>query len=123
MSAERKRLVRALDTVFSQYIRKRDESTCYTCGRGLNHGLTMQCGHLLTRSCYSTRWDENNAKCQCSGCNITHEFHPETFTLKYIQQHGLPAYEALVYKHKSVAKFSSSDLKILIEYYRAKMLE
>ena len=55
-----------LDRVFSLYIRKKYPAECYTCGKK----GTLQCGHFISRVYLSTRFDENNARPQCVGCNI-----------------------------------------------------
>jgi len=72
----RKSLVIKLDTVFSQYIRRKDAineiATCVTCNKK-DHYKKLQCGHFMSRRHYSTRWDENNVGVQCYGCNITNQ--------------------------------------------------
>lgn len=68
------KLKKELDTLFSQYIRRKyanekEEVSCYTCGRVM-HWKQIQCGHLASRSYLSTRYDENNVRPQCVGCNV-----------------------------------------------------
>ena len=111
--SERKKLVAELDRVFSLFIRARDKQ-CVICGK--REGLTN--GHLLTRTAYSTRWDEENCACVCIGCNLRHEMDASHYTLWYIRKHGLPSYEALVLKHHTPRKFTGEELKQLIERYR-----
>ena len=57
----RTKLVKKLDTIFSQYIRKvnsdNEISTCFTCGKQ-DHWKKLQNGHFQSRRHYSTRWDE-----------------------------------------------------------------
>ena len=69
----RTKLVKKLDTIFSQYIRQKnavDEiATCFTCGKQ-DHWKKLQNGHFQSRRHYSTRWDETNCQVQCSGCNV-----------------------------------------------------
>lgn len=59
-------LKKELDRVFSLYIRKKYPAECYTCGKK----GTLQCGHFVSRVYLATRFDENNCRPQCVGCNI-----------------------------------------------------
>jgi len=56
-----------LDRVFSLYIRAKFPPRCYTCGKV---GVSLQCGHFISRQYLATRWDENNCRPQCIGDNI-----------------------------------------------------
>ena len=59
-------LKKELDRVFSIYIRQKYDKSCYTCGKV----GTLQNGHFVSRQYIATRWDENNCRPQCVGCNI-----------------------------------------------------
>jgi len=59
-------LKKELDRVFSIYIRQKYDKSCYTCGKV----GTLQNGHFVPRQYLATRWDENNCRPQCVGCNI-----------------------------------------------------
>ena len=69
----RSKLIKKLDTVFSEWIRRRHAKNniaiCVTCGKK-DHWKKLQCGHFQSRKHYSTRWDEINCQVQCSGCNV-----------------------------------------------------
>jgi hypothetical protein len=110
---------------FSKYIRERDGGVCYTCGvRGRkpseDEGQVMDCGHLITSGKIGTKWDEDNANCQCKPCNNKHEHYPEVYTQKWISEHGQEAYDALVAKAWTVAKFTTAQIREIGEYYRIK---
>jgi len=67
-------LKKELDRVFSIYIRQKfsdsdGNNTCYTCGKA-GTIKTMQNGHFVSRQYLATRWDENNCRIQCCGCNL-----------------------------------------------------
>ena len=116
----RKRAVQKADTAFSRYIRARDNWTCFTCGRvGYDRDGIMQCGHLITRAKYATRWNELNAVCQCSGCNMRHEYQPEIFTDAWIAKHGVDAYHDMVYKSNQLRKYTVDDIRDLTEHYKS----
>ena len=118
MANERQRLIKRLDNVFSKYIRLRDKR-CVICGTTEN----LQAGHLITRRCYATRWDEMNVFAQCRNCNYTHEYRPEIFTNWYIEKFGADKYQELVVKSKMVVKYKNADLLAMIEYYKQKIKE
>ena len=58
---------RELDRVFSLYIRNKYPKVCYTCGKW---STTLQNGHFIVRKYLATRWEEDNCRPQCVGCNI-----------------------------------------------------
>ncbi len=112
----RKKLVKKLDKVFSEYIRARDRK-CICCGSTDN----LQCGHLLSRVAYSTRWDEDNAHAQCRSCNLVHEYNPHIYIKAYIRIHGIDKYYELISKYSKTVKISNSELETMIEYYSNKL--
>ena len=66
-------LKKILDSVFSVHIRKKyadadGNTACYTCGKILpwQH---IQNGHFVSRQYLATRWNEDNCRPQCWGCN------------------------------------------------------
>lgn len=69
-----KSLKKKLDDVFSKYVRQKHAdsqgiSRCFTCGARMEWKL-IQCGHFVSRSYLATRFDENNCRPQCVGCNV-----------------------------------------------------
>lgn len=122
MSKERKKIIKQLDSVFSKYIRERDNYKCITCAKDSNTSV-IQCGHLFSRVSHSTRWDEKNAYAQCSGCNLAHEYNFEAYRRVWVEKNGEKEYDKLYAKYSNTTKFSDSDLKFLIKYYRQKVDE
>ena len=106
---ERKKIIKKLDELFSLIIRAR--GVCFTCGSREN----LSCGHLITRAIYNTRWDFDNAECQCFRCNLLHEYQPEIFTQKYIQTYGIEKYNNLVKKAHSSKKMTTIDLLQILD--------
>ena len=60
-------LKKELDCVFSIHIRAKYPKRCYTCGKV---GVTLQCGHFVSRQYLATRWEDDNCRPQCVGCNL-----------------------------------------------------
>lgn len=117
---KRKSLVTKLDTIFSQYIRRKDAisdiAICVTCGKK-DHYKKLQCGHFQSRSHYSTRWEENNVGVQCYGCNISRS--GEQY--KFSQYLGDNLAQEMFVKSKQIVKFADVDLEDMIEYYTNKV--
>lgn len=111
----RKALVRKLDNVFSEFIRKRDKH-CVVCGTREN----LTCGHLFSRIAYSTRWDEMNAFGQCMGCNLRHEHDAYPFTKWFIGRFGQDRWDDLHRQYSAIRKFSNQDLQALTMHFETK---
>jgi hypothetical protein len=122
----RKSLVIKLDTVFSQYIRRKDAideiATCVTCGKK-DHWSKLQNGHWASRRHYSTRWDEQNCNVQCAGCNVFRAGEIYLYTKYLCSQYGENFPEELYIKSQKIVKFADVDLIEMIEYYNNKVNE
>ena len=106
----RSKLVKKLDNIFSQYIRlsssKNGNCTCVTCGKvgdWKNGGI--QAGHFMSRKHYATRWNEDNVKPQCIGCNMFKAGEQYKFSL-YL---GGELSEELLQKSREVVKFADVE--------------
>lgn len=113
----RSKLVKKLDVVFSKYIRlssadSRGMCTCVTCGKQY-HWKNIQAGHFMSRTHYSTRWDERNVKPQCVGCNMFKSGQQ----YKYSVFLGSELANELYLQSKELVKFSIQDLQDMIEDY------
>ncbi len=67
-------LKKLLDKTFSEYVRRKNANEeglvkCYTCSKVIPW-KEIQCGHFISRSYLATRFDEDNTRPQCVGCNI-----------------------------------------------------
>ena len=117
-------LIKKLDTIFSQYIRRRyainDISECFTCGVK-NDYKKQQAGHFASRRHYSTRWNEFNVQVQCYSCNICNQGMQFEFGKKLCSQYGNNFAENLMIESKQIVKFADVDLIELIDYYTEKV--
>lgn len=112
----RKAIVRDLDREFSLFIRERDGHKCVIC-RSPN---IPQCGHLFSRVAYSTRWDEENAFCQCASCNINHERDQWPFIKWYIDKFGQEKFEEVRMRWHKPTLFKDFQLQEKLDEYRRK---
>jgi 5-methylcytosine-specific restriction endonuclease McrA len=110
---DRKRLVKKLDKVFGDWIKKRDGHKCVQCGTT----SSITCGHLFSRANYSTRWDEENCYAQCMSENLRHEYEFEPFRRVVEARLGKEKYDALWLRHSTVKKFKNWELEELINKY------
>ena len=120
----RTKVVKDLDSVFSEYIRRRNAkneiSTCVTCGKK-DHWKKLQAGHFQSRKHYATRWVETNVQVQCSGCNV----------FKYGEQYKFGKWldsnisegksDDLLNKAREIVKFSTAELEEMILEYKKKI--
>lgn len=117
----RSKIVKKLDVIFSQYIRLKYSdysgmTECFTCGKR-DHYKSMQCGHFMSRKNYSTRWDENNVRVQCVGCNMFKSGEQYLFSLKL----GEELAQEMHIKSQQIVKFTSDELIEKIDHYTSEV--
>jgi hypothetical protein len=117
----RGKIVKKLDSVFSQYIRLKDSvnemTTCFTCGK-VDHWKKLQNGHFMSRRHYSTRWDETNCQVQCAGCNVFRYGEQYKFSVALDDRYGPGTADKMLQQSKQIVKFSTIDLEDLIIKYK-----
>ena len=116
-----------LDKVFSLYIRLRDSDengfcTCYTCGK-VAHYKEMQNGHFWSRTHLSTRFNEDNCKVQCVGCNIFKKGNYIVYTKRLLKELGEEKFDELERLKNSTVKISKAEYEQMIEHYNQKIKE
>jgi 5-methylcytosine-specific restriction endonuclease McrA len=116
----RKTIVKKLDTVFSQFIRRRfavnEIAECVTCGTK-SHYKKLQAGHFMSRKHYSTRWNDTNVQVQCYSCNVMRYGEQYKYGLYLEQVYGKGTAEQLQQKSREITKFSDNQLIDMINYY------
>tara|TARA_R110000772_G_scaffold142333_1_gene252020 strand:+ start:319 stop:708 length:390 start_codon:yes stop_codon:yes gene_type:complete len=117
----RSKLVKKLDTIFSQYIRQKNSideiSTCFTCGKQ-DHWKKLQNGHFQSRRHYATRWDEINCQVQCAGCNVFKYGEQYVFGSKLDSKFGSGTSRRLHIKAQEIVKLSDNDIEEMIKRYK-----
>lgn len=122
---ETQKLIKKLDTVFSQYIRLKYADNngmvkCYTCGR-YHHWKEMDAGHYISRRHYGTRWEERNVRPQCTACNIYNQGSADSFCRNLIKEYGVEVLDLLAVKKNNIFKLNSFTLNLLITEYKEKL--
>ena len=117
----RSKIVKKLDTIFSQYIRKKNSingnSICFTCGK-IDQWKKLQNGHFQSRRHYSTRWNETNCQLQCAGCNVFKYGEQFKFALELDNKYGSGTAQELHIKAQKQIKFQTFELLEMIKYYQ-----
>ena len=118
----RSKLVKKLDSVFSQYIRLKDadefgNATCFTCGK-VDHWKKLQNGHFQSRKHYSTRWLELNCQVQCAGCNVFRYGEQFLFSKNLDIKYGDGTAEELYIKAKETIKLADFEIEEMILKYK-----
>jgi hypothetical protein len=107
-----------LDTIFSLYIRTRDQS-CFA--NSSDCSGPIQAGHLITRGATRIRWDERNCFGSCRSHNFRHEYRPEIMTAWFIAKYGNELYNDLVQLSRTTWKPTRPELIRLIAIYEGRI--
>ena len=124
---KRKTLVKKLDAIFSEYIRRKHADKngivkCYTCNvKKYWKGEGMQNGHFISRSSRILRWREDNCRPQCYACNCMRYGQAYIFGANLNKEFGYNIAEELLIESKKIIKQSDQDLLDLIEHYKEKV--
>lgn len=115
-------LKKNLDKIFSLYIRLKYADSngkvkCYTCPRFF-HYTKIQNGHFISRSYLATRFDEQNCRPQCVGCNMFAGGRFLDFEEHLIKEIGLEQVTALKAKRSLIVR---PDFEHLISLYKQKI--
>jgi len=120
----RKGLIKKLDTIFSEYIRKKNADkkgyvTCITSGKKY-HFSEVDAGHFISRKEMSTRWNEQNVWPQSRYDNRYRYGKQYEYSLALEKKKkGLPKH--LYNESKKTIKFSLVDLAEMIDIYKEKL--
>jgi hypothetical protein len=109
------KLKKELDKWFSLYIRNKHSKNgmcvCYTCGavKEIKH---IQNGHFIARSYLATRFDENNCRPQCVGCNMFGKGKPLEFEERLKKELGAKRVEDMKRKRNDIVKYYPYETEI-----------
>lgn len=116
-------LKKELDAIISKYVRisrsdKNGIGECFTCGKRA-HWKKMHCGHFISRNYLATRFDENNLRIQCPGCNLFGGGRPLDFEENLVEELGKGVVEALKKKRHEIWKLSTTWFEEVIYHYKS----
>lgn len=107
---------------FSDYIRNRDNWTCFTCGK-YDKGSTMHAGHFISRGRSATMFDEKNVHAQCYGCNIGKKGNVAEYAYRIIKVYGQETLDDLVERSRQTHKFTFEELEDIYQHSKRKIKE
>lgn len=117
-------LVKKLDREISLYVRLRDSRAfgykafkCISCGQ-IKPFEQGDCGHFISRTHMSTRFDEANMNLECRGCNRFSSDHIIYYQKNLEQKIGKEKLEQLIARGHQTKKWTAWELEILINYYK-----
>lgn len=112
-----KQLEKMLWRRVSEYIRKRDNYICFTCGARLTKN-TSEAGHFLHQAKTSKlAYDERLLRCQCTKCNKWLSGNLVEYSIKMINLYGIEQINEWRRESKKVYKWKQEELKELIDKY------
>lgn len=108
------------DKVFSEYVRlyhsnEFGDCTCYTCGAQMNW-RKIQNGHLFSRGRLGTRFNFENCRPQCVGCNIMAKGNYQEFFPRMIDEVGADKVNDLRRMSLTPIKVSRQEYMDFIEF-------
>lgn len=123
------------DKVFGDFIKKRDSDkdgfvTCPCCDKRFhiddkndNGEKIAQCLHFVTRKDYFQRFDETNARCGHSWCNLQMHIHPtgkeyQNYKNKMIRDFGANEVRRMELSPRNINRLETQQLKNVIEHYK-----
>ena len=123
----RKGLIKKLDKVFSEYIRKRDCNhegyfNCCTCGQ-TKPKEQCDAGHFMSRRFMSTRWDEMNVHGQCRNCNRFNKGEQFKYSQFIDEKYGKGFASFLEAQTRNVKKFANFELEVIIQFFKKKIAD
>ena len=115
--SERKRIIKKLDDLVRDRVRKRDK-VCKICG----NDSSLQVCHIFSRHNKGTRWDLGNLVLLCYYHHMrfahSNPIEFSEWTKKYL---GERKYDLLRYKAKEATKFTTAELEILYKELKYEM--
>lgn len=119
------KLKKDLDKVFSIYVRqkyadKEGKAQCYTC-EVTKEVRELHCGHFISRSYLATRFEEDNVRPQCVGCNVFGGGRNVIFAANLERDCGKGTVDRLFKKAQEIVKNFPYEEKI--DYYKLKLKE
>ena len=103
--------------VFSKWIKKRDNHTCFTCDKRVV-GMGMHAGHFVSRTHNATLFDEINTNAQCAACNLWKYGNPGEYARRLIEKYGQRKFKALLERGRGIKQFKEAELLEIIRKYQ-----
>ena len=108
--------VRKVDSLFSNYIRDKNNFTCERCGRRHEWGSQgIHASHFIGRSNEAVRFDEENVRVLCHGCHSYFHKNPQSHVDWMKHKLGEAGYNKLVIRANQYIKRDDKLQKIILD--------
>jgi hypothetical protein len=104
-------------SVFSKWVRVRDNWTCITCGKQ-EQGPGMHGGHFIPGRHNAVLFHEKNVHAQCYWCNMRLKGNPIKYFRAMQQRYGDEVIAQLEALDKTEKQFTREELQAIIEKYK-----
>jgi len=122
-----KSLHRKLWKPLTDFIKQRDGRKCFTCGKEIEPGKGLHCGHFIpSKICgHELRYDEDIIHVQCYFCNINLGGNGAIFYRRMLEEYGEEKVNEIFIRleryKKDKPKWEEIDYINKIEYYKNKI--
>lgn len=111
-------LKKNLWTIFSKFIRTRDNGICISCGKK-NDWKNTDAGHYIPKTAgLSIYFDERNVNCQCTYCNRFQHGNLSRYAIALRKKYGETILEELDELRKTTRQISVVEYQELIKHYK-----
>jgi hypothetical protein len=114
-------LIRKLDKVFSEWVRRSAATDgyaeCFTCRRKLPW-KQLHAGHFVSRRHMATRWEPMNVQPQCCGCNTFRAGEQYAFGKRLDETYGPGTADSLVAASRRAVKWAAHELQAEIDRFK-----
>ncbi len=117
-SEYRKRLKKAIDKLFSEWVRRRSGGVCYTCEKPYDWKYEMNAGHYIHNK---LDFDPMNRRAQCTRCNNSMSGNLGIFGEKLIAEYGLEKIQEMRTRANLIWKPSTQELEDLLAHWTAEV--
>jgi len=107
---------------FAEFIKYRDQYTCYTCGVKAQ-GSFLHAGHFIPATRIGTWLDERNVHAQCGRCNIWLKGNPGAYANRLVHDYGPAILEQLNAKSHFTIHYTREQLAEIAVTYRRRLQE
>jgi len=118
LNPPRSRLIKKLDKLFSDYIKKKAKGKCFKCGK-----ISKSAGvsHYFSRKYIGGRWEKANCDWSCWGCHyfqLERDKTPGSWYYQYmIKKLGKKDFEYLIMKVQAINKFSTKEIQLMVKNF------
>jgi len=104
----------------SEYVRRRDNGRCITCGIRKDW-KEMQAGHFVHQKQTPVYFDEKNVHCQCVRCNHHEGGRRDDYLREIQRRYGMEEADRLLQAKYKIKKYSISELENIRDDYQRKL--